>query len=75
MTKSNDKLTGVRACTGCGKCDYCEERCVTAASVLKRPVRMERDFARDLDDTLTLIQPFEDDHYGCGGPCDTSYST
>jgi hypothetical protein len=32
----DDKLTGVRACTGCGKCDYCKERGVTAASVLQR---------------------------------------
>lgn len=36
--------------------------------------RPEPDFAPDLDDTLTIIQP-GDDHYGCGGPCDTSDNT
>lgn len=35
----DDKLTGVRVCTGCGGCDYCKERGVTAANVLKQPDR------------------------------------
>lgn len=36
MRNDKNNLTGVRACTGCGRCDYCKNRGVTAADVLKR---------------------------------------